>query len=203
MADGRVAREPPRRTLGSRTRRRLRSTPCRGKARSPGRGRGRWRSTPRRPDHAQHPVRARLRRIRPGPGGGELIEVGFLRRRGPVAPRKKPPGPARRVPGGRLLPLRLRREVLASPPGVRVRLVPGDEHDRKGGVERPVEDEARRPPAVWLGLVPVLGRGDALLLYALPAGRVPELALPAASAFDKLQVGALVTGVLSIRKPGT
>src|SRR3712207_29081 len=111
-----------------------------------------------------------------------------------VAPRIKPLGTRVGVPRGRLLPLCLRREALAGPPGVRVGLVPRDVHDRRRGVDGLVEAEPLRPPAVRLGLVPVLRRGDALLPYVLPTGGAPELRPLVAPVFDEPQVSLVGYG---------
>src|SRR4051812_32400349 len=92
-----------------------------------------------------------------------------------VTPRIKPLGARKGVPRGRFLPLRLRREAFAGPPGVCIGLVPRDVHDRRRGVEGLVEAKPLRPPAVRLGLVPVLRCADTLLFDVFPSGRLPEL----------------------------
>src|ERR687885_1286211 len=143
------------------------------------------------PDKPQDPVGARPFGVRPDlrRPESELIEVGVCGRGGIVAPRIKPLGPRIGVPRGRFLPLLFRREALAGPPGVRIGLVPRDVHYRRVGVEGLVEAEPLRPPAVRLGLVPVLGGGYALPLYVLPALIVPELRPLVTPAFDELREG--------------
>src|SRR3712207_3118173 len=76
------------------------------------------------PDHAQRTVGTRPRRERADLSRleGELIQVRPLRRGRRLSPRIKPLGPLFRIPRGCLLPLGLRREALARPPGVRVGL---------------------------------------------------------------------------------
>src|SRR5215210_5223519 len=123
-----------------------------------------------------------------------MVEVCPLGRRRFVAPRIKPLDARLWVPSGRLLPLFFCREAFTGPPGVRVGLVPRDVHDRRRGVQRLVETEALRPPAVQFGLVPVLWRGYALLFDVFPTPFFPELLFLVSSGLDELHEGLVGDG---------
>src|SRR4051812_12456623 len=111
-----------------------------------------------------------------------------------VSPRIKPLGARFGVPRGCFLPLRLRRKALAGPPGVGVSLVPRDVHHRCRGVEGFIEAEPLSPPAMRLGLVPVLRRADALLFDVLPSARVPEFLSLVTTVLDELYEGCVGDG---------
>jgi hypothetical protein len=67
-------------------------------------------------------------------------------------------------------------------------------HDRCLKVQWLIEAEALGPPAVRLGLVPVLGCGYTFPLDVLPPCRVPELLFPVAPVLDELDEGLVGDG---------
>ena len=156
-------------------------------------------------DELVHAERRGARRVRADRRRPQvpLAQVGVPGGRLLVAPRV-PAGPAgRRVPAGRLLPLRLGRQPLAGPRRVRLRLVEADVHHRLVGADRITTGRTAGTPSRRRRAASASARSArSRTRCAQPAALHQRGSVVAAVGDERARTSPLVTGAASMTYAG-